>query len=136
MGWRPAGKDSINSHSLSWRILNFIFTFCIIGLQSYTYAYQVIACEGKLVIGTDTHGPVTTTPDYNATTSMWAPIGPSAHRRQCYHITTTYIVPAVLHFTVYIMGFIHFRLQENEHLYALIEKVKGSRIFQVFFKAT
>ncbi len=41
----------------------------------------------------------------------------------CGHVVTTYIVPSVLHLIAYIIGFIYFRINENEQLYALMEKV-------------
>lgn len=41
----------------------------------------------------------------------------------CEHVITTYVIPNFLHFIAYIMGFIYFRIQDNEHLYALMEKV-------------
>lgn len=41
----------------------------------------------------------------------------------CQHIVTTYVIPNFLHFTAYLMGFWYFRIQENEQLYALMEKV-------------
>lgn len=44
-------------------------------------------------------------------------------KRQCGHVITTYIVPSIMHFVAFIIGFIYFRISENEHLYALMEKV-------------
>jgi hypothetical protein len=41
----------------------------------------------------------------------------------CGHMVTTYIIPSVLHLIAYIIGFIYFRINENEQLYALMEKV-------------
>lgn len=41
----------------------------------------------------------------------------------CDHIITTYVVPNFLHFVAFLMGIIHFRVQENEQLYALMENV-------------
>ncbi|XP_012939037.1 uncharacterized protein LOC106012012 [Aplysia californica] len=46
-----------------------------------------------------------------------------AHNFGCDHIITTYLVPNLLHFMAYIMGLYYFRIQENEQLYALMEKV-------------
>jgi hypothetical protein len=47
------------------------------------------------------------------------------HRQdsQCGHVVTTYVLPSILHFIAYILGFIYFRINENEQLYALMEKV-------------
>lgn len=50
-------------------------------------------------------------------------IGPSEPPEACQHIITTYVIPNVLHFLAYIMGVVHFRIQENEQLYAIMEKV-------------
>lgn len=44
-------------------------------------------------------------------------------QRQCGHIVTTYIVPSLMHFVAFILGFIYFRVSENEQLYSLMEKV-------------
>lgn len=41
----------------------------------------------------------------------------------CGHIVTTYILPSLMHFIAYILGFFYFRINENEQLYALMEKV-------------
>ncbi len=41
----------------------------------------------------------------------------------CGHIITTYVLPSVLHLASFIMGFVYFRINENEQLYALMEKV-------------
>jgi len=45
------------------------------------------------------------------------------NQRQCGHILTTYVVPSVMHFFAFIIGFIYFRVNENEQLYSLMEKV-------------
>ena len=42
---------------------------------------------------------------------------------ECTHIVSTYVVPKVLHFMAFLIGFYMFRIQENEGLHALIEKV-------------
>ena len=42
---------------------------------------------------------------------------------ECSHIVSTYVVPKVLHFMAFLIGFYMFRIQENEGLHALIEKV-------------
>ena len=43
--------------------------------------------------------------------------------RSCNHIFGTYVIPNMLHFFAYLIGFYHFRIQEHEGLYALMEKV-------------
>lgn len=45
------------------------------------------------------------------------------NQRQCGHILTTYVVPSVMHFVAFIIGFLYFRVNENEQLYSLMEKV-------------
>ena len=42
---------------------------------------------------------------------------------QCGHIFTTYVLPSFMHLSAFILGFIYFRISENETLYALMEKV-------------
>ena len=42
----------------------------------------------------------------------------------CEHIITTYIIPNFLHFVAYLMGLYYFRIQDNEQLYALMEKAR------------
>lgn len=42
---------------------------------------------------------------------------------QCGHKLTTYLLPSLMHLIAYIIGFIYFRINENEQLYALMEKV-------------
>ena len=44
-------------------------------------------------------------------------------KKKCGHVVTTYILPSLMHFVSYILGFIYFRINENEQLYALMEKV-------------
>ena len=39
------------------------------------------------------------------------------------HIIMIIIIPSIMHLSAYIMGFIYFRIRENEQLYALMEKV-------------
>ena len=84
--------------------------------------------------------PITPTPGPstdNLTTPGWVPyvtLGPATEKANqnlssdplplaCQHVVTTYVVPSILHFVAYMMGLIHFRVQENEHLYALMESV-------------
>ena len=43
----------------------------------------------------------------------------------CEHIVTTYVVPNILHFVSFFLGIYHFRIQENEQMYALMEKVRN-----------
>lgn len=45
----------------------------------------------------------------------------------CQHITTTYIIPDLLHLAAFLLGILYFRIRENEQLYALMEKVSFTR---------
>lgn len=42
---------------------------------------------------------------------------------RCNHVFGTYIVPGIMHFIAYIIGIYHFRIQDHEGLYVLMEKV-------------
>ncbi|CAH3027483.1 unnamed protein product [Porites evermanni] len=53
-----------------------------------------------------------------ATPALWRPAV-----TECSHIFSTYVVPNVLHFLAFFIGFYLFRIQESEGLNALIEKV-------------
>ncbi|GFO31984.1 hypothetical protein PoB_005848900 [Plakobranchus ocellatus] len=55
---------------------------------------------------------------YRSKSELWHAENPA-----CDHIITTYIIPNILHIIAYIIGFYHFRVQENEQLDALMEKV-------------
>ncbi|XP_013403742.1 uncharacterized protein LOC106169005 [Lingula anatina] len=48
---------------------------------------------------------------------------PDVNDAVCEHIITTYIIPNFLHFVAFVMGYFYFRIQDNEQLYALMEKV-------------
>ena len=50
----------------------------------------------------------------------------------CHHLFGTYIVPDILYFIAYIIGLYHFRIQESEGLYALMEKVGQAVFFSLF----
>lgn len=74
-----------------------------------------------------------TVTSFNRTIYTWATLKPgftvpttslpSHSHAECGHIFTTYILPDVLHFFSFIIGFIHFRVTEGEPLYSLMEKV-------------
>ena len=42
----------------------------------------------------------------------------------CGHVFTTYILPDILHFASFIIGFFYFRATEGEPMYSLMEKVQ------------
>ncbi|XP_046577481.1 uncharacterized protein LOC124285315 [Haliotis rubra] len=146
IGWRGFGRESINSGGRRWKVLNVVYPVLIILLLLYTYIYEMVACEWKLDVKKDTQNSQTTTtttirptPPSNVTNSTteyipFFPIDPaetieanltepSSPPIACEHVVTTYVIPNFLHFIAYIMGFIYFRIQDNEHLYALMEKV-------------
>ncbi|XP_062566050.1 uncharacterized protein LOC134228416 isoform X1 [Saccostrea cucullata] len=147
IGWRGFGRESVNFGSKRWSVLNVVYPVCVVCLLLYTYVYEIVACQWKLDLHKDTQvatTPTTTSPVSpeadNSTaategglvtlslpliknlTSM-RKIGPAERPEACRHIITTYVIPNILHFVAYIMGMIHFRIQENEQLYAIMEKV-------------
>lgn len=145
IGWRGFGREYVNSGSLGWKFLNTVYPIIIILMLFYTYGYEIMACQWKLNVEKDTQKVVTTTikpttPHVNLTTPGFFPIfsispaevetasknltgAKETYPLGCDHIVTTYVVPNFLHFVAFVMGFIHFRVQENEQLYALMENV-------------
>lgn len=69
---------------------------------------------------TETHKIISLVPILTLATAgpIWKPAV-----TECTHIVSTYVVPNVLHFMAFLIGFYMFRIQENEGLHALIEKV-------------
>ena len=63
-----------------------------------------------------------------ATPAFWRPAV-----TECSHIFSTYVVPNVLHFLAFFIGFYLFRIQESEGLNALIEKVNIYSYFLIFY---
>ncbi|XP_025078975.1 uncharacterized protein LOC112555045 isoform X2 [Pomacea canaliculata] len=140
IGWRVFRHDVASARHLGIHIFNFLYPCLLILLLLYTYMYEVVACEWKLNITKDTKilttlRPVSTTTK-NATniTTFATPfltIVPAKvpthiinHSPQpCEHIITTYLIPNILHFIAYALGFYFFRIQDNEQLYAMMEKV-------------
>ncbi|XP_047130201.1 uncharacterized protein LOC105847333 isoform X2 [Hydra vulgaris] len=63
----------------------------------------------------------------NATTINWTNTVPSNNFHldlsSCRHALSTYIIPDILHFLAFVIGFYYFRVKEHEALYALMEKV-------------
>ena len=55
-----------------------------------------------------------------ATASNVTENGETKENEQCGHVFTTYIVPSIMHLASYILGFIFFRINENETLYAYV----------------
>ncbi|KAK7090265.1 uncharacterized protein [Littorina saxatilis] len=142
IGWRTFRHDVIAPKSWRLRLLNFVYPVMIVLLLLYTYMYEMIACEWKLDIKKDLVIITSprTTPSLNLTTTTPGDIpdsligtastikhttpSPSSSTPQaCEHIVTTYLIPNILHFIAYIMGLYFFRIQDNEQMYALMEKV-------------
>ncbi|XP_056005293.1 uncharacterized protein LOC125659305 isoform X2 [Ostrea edulis] len=147
IGWRGFGRESVHFTSKRLTVLNVVYPIFVVCLLLYTYVYEIVACQWKLDLHKDTQviTTTTTTPEsteanisttmtggqsvatltlgspQNLTSMHW--IAPSERPEACKHIITTYVIPNTLHFVAYIMGMVHFRLQENEQLYAIMEKV-------------
>ncbi|CAF3176894.1 unnamed protein product [Rotaria socialis] len=139
IGWRPFGADSLKRSSILLRIFNIIYPIFILILLLFNYTYEIIVCQGKLNVVTDTKTTTTTTsttslsPSQNHTLLNWSSLIPpkpfhkinvtDAETLVCGHIFTTYILPDLLHFIAFIIGFIYFRTTEGEPMYSLMEKV-------------
>ncbi|CAF0730819.1 unnamed protein product [Rotaria sp. Silwood1] len=148
IGWRPFGVDSLQRSSIFFRIVNIIYPILILILLLFNYTYEIIICQGKLNVRTDTQTTTTTTTTMttsllttssikNQSAGTWATLKPGItiphttnanmsliHTHvNCGHIFTTYILPDIFHFAAFIIGFIHFRVTEGEPMYSLMEKV-------------
>ncbi|XP_066266870.1 uncharacterized protein [Branchiostoma lanceolatum] len=145
IGWRALGREAISNH-LGWKVLNVLYTIFILFLLIFSYIFQVLVCQGRLNIHTDvkapTETPATVVPETSSKTLPYinetdmftaqtiiagttnaTDIDAYAQPAQCSHVFTTYVVPDILHFMAYLLGFFYFRIQDNEQLYALMEKV-------------
>lgn len=110
----------------------------------YSYAFDVKTCQAKLDLTADilrpttTHAPIKSEANnlkLDQHSTFYTITLLNAHlnktdltarpmpQDQCGHIITTYVLPSLLHLISYLMGFIYFRINENEQLYALMEKV-------------
>ncbi|CAF1577882.1 unnamed protein product [Adineta ricciae] len=139
IGWRPIGVDSFKRSSILLKILNIIYPIFILILLLFNYVYEIIVCQGKLNVVTDTKTTTTTTststlsPRENFTMVNWSSLVPpkpihilntsTLNAPVCGHIFTTYILPDVLHIVAFIIGFVYFRITEGEPMYSLMEKV-------------
>ncbi|KAK3583643.1 hypothetical protein CHS0354_021379 [Potamilus streckersoni] len=140
IGWRGLGKENVNNTRCVCQVFNIIYPMFIMLLLLYTYIYEIVACQWKLDVRKDTQIVTTSTtkiPNITTISTTWPflTVGPSfiGHRNHsylnpvtsdaCEHIITTYVIPNFLHFIAFMMGLYHFRIQENEQLYALMEKV-------------
>ncbi|CAF2364880.1 unnamed protein product [Rotaria sp. Silwood2] len=148
IGWRPFGVDSLHRSSIFLRIINIIYPIFILLLLLFNYTYEIIICQGKLNVRTDTQTTTTTkttitTASILTTSSIknhsagtWATLRPGItiphtsinmtllHTHvQCGHIFTTYILADIFHFLAFVIGFLYFRVTEGEPMYSLMEKV-------------
>lgn len=53
IGWRGFHKESIHANKRRWKIVNFLYPMLMVLLLLYTYMYEILACEWKLNIATD-----------------------------------------------------------------------------------
>lgn len=128
IGWRPYGKERVVRYPFFWQIINILYPIFVIAVFLYTNIMQAVTCHGKLNPKTDTV-PVTMTPLVTPalqekvfrTSSLQTTLNHTT--TDCSHIITTYIIPSILHFTAFLYGFHYFRMQENEQLYSLMERV-------------
>eukprot|EP00112_Aurelia_sp_Birch-Aquarium-sp1_P020913 Seg550.9_Seg550.7 transcript_id=Seg550.9_Seg550.7/GoldUCD/mRNA.D3Y31 product="hypothetical protein" pseudo=true protein_id=Seg550.9_Seg550.7/GoldUCD/D3Y31 len=142
IAWRPFAANTVRFQCF-WSFINFLYPVFIIALLMVWYIARVWTCQGRLsmdqskpTVAPTTIIPTTITPTPNATNwsslipaqrlnKSESPIGPPASLKptNCHHLFGTYIVPDILYFIAYIIGFYHFRVQESEGLCALMEKV-------------
>ena len=54
IGWRPFGADSLKRSSIFLRIINILYPILILILLLFNYTYEIIICQGKLNVVTDT----------------------------------------------------------------------------------
>lgn len=124
-------------------MVNIIYTVLFFCLIIFTYASHLISCNR----GIDTHNPKTSIAPHRMNTNLVVQTGASsltkgqsisssivppattsgvwkpAAFKQCKHLLTEYVVPELLHFMAVLTGIYLFRIQDNEDLNALVEKV-------------
>lgn len=133
VGWRPWCKERYNRCSWCLRFFNYLYPLIVLLFMLYHFVFQVLSCQGKYDINVCTKIPKL--PEKGVTKSMSfmqvhfavkyseQKDEPTAETICCQHIIPAYVVPAVMHFLAYGYGFLHFRIQECEQLYALMERV-------------
>ncbi|XP_065644674.1 uncharacterized protein LOC105847333 isoform X4 [Hydra vulgaris] len=116
--WRPFGKQ-FHQPNYCVSLLNIIYTIMIFAILLFWYFIQLYNCVGHLVL--------IQLPLSNATRINWTNTVPSNNfhldSSSCQHALGTYIIPDILHFLAFVIGFYYFRVKEHEALYALMEKV-------------
>jgi hypothetical protein len=88
-----------------------------------TTTHSSINHTGTTIFSTDSSGTTTTSEYFSIKMFTLVPAKPEWRPIECTHILSGYIVPDLLHFVAFIVGFYHFRIQESEGLQALIEMV-------------
>ncbi|XP_033637999.1 uncharacterized protein LOC117298778 [Asterias rubens] len=128
IGWRPFGRDRINYH-WGWRILNLIYPVLLVALMFYVYTYRILSCQSRYDVPiaivtttipvTNSSPALTTTIPANSSYDL-TPSVDTYHL--CTHLATSYILPDILHFMAFLLGFWYFRVQDNEQMDALIQQ--------------
>ena len=54
IGWRPFGADSLKRSPTLMHLFNIIYPLFILILLLFNYVYEIIVCQGKLNVVTDT----------------------------------------------------------------------------------
>jgi len=142
IAWRPFASNAVRFQCF-WSVINMIYPLIVIAVLMTWYVARVVTCQARFTMDQDqplqktTVQPFTSiSPSLNQTNwSSLLPswrmnksdrfardIGPSG-RTNCHHLFGSYIVPDFLYFIAYIIGLYHFRFQDCEGLYALMEKV-------------
>ncbi|XP_038050585.1 uncharacterized protein LOC119723793 [Patiria miniata] len=130
IGWRPFGRDRINYHC-GWKALNIVYPILLVALMFYVYVYRILSCQGKYDVPFVIQ-PTKMSPNFGlpadpaptpTTPSGYVPIEPAIDSyHACTHLISSYILPDVLHFVAFLLGFWYFRIQDNEQMDALIQQ--------------
>jgi len=139
IGWRPFGYRYDCCPAWLINFWNYLYTFIFFCILIFWYVIRVLTCNGQLVVDKPVHiikpsvTPINPTYGPNVTFINWTTTNSSnffngsnqqeLQIRTCNHIFGTYVIPNFLHFFAFLIGFYHFRVQEHEGLYALMEKV-------------
>ncbi|XP_070539286.1 uncharacterized protein [Ptychodera flava] len=151
IGWRAFGREIIfysrwwKCINIIYPIfitllLLFTYTYQVLACQGgidindpseiVTEAPLITRQSGKTVVqapdnNSDTSSVAMTTPLQGdlltVQSTTWIQTSPANLTPHCYHIFTSHVVPDILHFMAFCLGFLIFRVQENEELNALIE---------------
>ncbi|XP_027059635.1 uncharacterized protein LOC113686239 [Pocillopora damicornis] len=153
VAWRPFGSRSMayRQRCSFWKVVNIFYTFLFFCLIIFTYASHLISCNLGLDVNNNTFsldlnrinknlmvqsGVTSQTIGKNISSSVFPSVTnvftqatsesgdwkPAAFKK-CKHLLTEYVMPHLLHFMAVLTGFYLFRIQDNEDLSALVEKV-------------